>query len=71
MAAETLAAAEQSLSWSGTPKLSRTPIRPKSSRFVQGCILNIFASETYKEKPIKVGEKNHERQEHEAAGNFW
>ena len=31
--------------------------------------MNIFAEETYQEKPIKVGEKNHERQEHQSARN--
>ena len=38
--------------------------------FIQGDVLNIFAEETYQEKPIKVGEKNHEHQEHQSAGNF-
>ena len=32
--------------------------------------MNIFNEETYQEKPINVGEKNHERQEHHSAGNF-
>ena len=32
--------------------------------------MNIFSEETYQEKPIKVGEKIHEHQEHIHAGNF-
>jgi len=32
--------------------------------------MNNFSEETYQEKPIKVGEKNHEHQEHHSAGNF-
>ena len=32
--------------------------------------MNIFYEENYQEKPIKVGEKIHERQEHQSAGNF-
>ena len=32
--------------------------------------MNIFSEETYQEKPIKMGEKNHEHQEHNSAGTF-
>jgi len=42
----------------------------KSSRFIPWDVLNIFAEETYQQKPIKVGEKIDEHQEHEATGKF-
>ena len=51
-------------------KFYTTPNRTKISRIVHGSVINNFSEETYQEKPIKVGEKIHERQEHQSAGNF-
>ena len=51
------AAEKRNPTWIRTPTLSTTPIRSKSSRFIQGCYLNKIALENCKNNRSKWGRK--------------
>ena len=70
MAAETLAAANPSLSWSRTPKILHNSNPPQKLHIYPWEWSEHICWRNLPRKPIKVGEKNHERQEHNSAGNF-